>query len=244
MFDDGTDQGRVIAAALRLAETRPWGEVTLDNIAREAGLSLLSLRAVASGKAEILALLTRAIDDAVMRRISAPRAGADGHRDRLFDVVMTRLEAMAPHRKALKSITTALKSSPGGAPARSFLTSQYWMLAAAGINGDGIRGAARIAGLSAIYAQVLEVWLDDDDPGLAKTMAALDKRLRRAERTVSGVDGTVATVKRIACSLIPGFSRPGSPRNDRPADAPPESDGGFQAGGGGASGPAAGPAGY
>ena len=118
MFDDGTDKGRVIAAALRLAETRRWRDLTLDDIAREAALNLSALRTVASSKAEILGLVTRAIDDTVMRRVTPPRAGAEGNRDRLFDVVMTRLEAMAPYRKALKSIVSDLKTSPGGLPAR------------------------------------------------------------------------------------------------------------------------------
>jgi hypothetical protein len=30
----------------------------------------------------------------------------------------------------------------------------------------------------------MRVWLHDEDPGLARTMAALDKRLREAERMV------------------------------------------------------------
>ena len=34
----------------------------------------------------------------------------------------------------------------------------------------------------------MRVWLDDDDPGLARTMAALDKRLREAERAVMRLD--------------------------------------------------------
>ena len=34
----------------------------------------------------------------------------------------------------------------------------------------------------------MRVYLDDDDPGLARTMAALDKRLREAERVVMRLD--------------------------------------------------------
>ena len=41
----------------------------------------------------------------------------------------------------------------------------------------------RVAGLGMIYASVFGIWLEDDDPGLARTMAALDRRLRRGERT-------------------------------------------------------------
>ena len=42
----------------------------------------------------------------------------------------------------------------------------------------------RAQGLALVWARVMRVWLDDEDPGLARTMAALDKRLREAERTV------------------------------------------------------------
>ncbi len=59
--------------------------------------------------------------------------------------------------------------------------SQQWMLAAANIDSAGPRGVLRAQGLAVLYAQVLQVWVDDDDPGLARTMAALDGNLRRAE---------------------------------------------------------------
>ena len=42
----------------------------------------------------------------------------------------------------------------------------------------------RIEGLTLIYANALRVWLTDDTPDMAKTMAALDQGLRRAERLV------------------------------------------------------------
>ena len=61
------------------------------------------------------------------------------------------------------------------------------MLAAAGIDGEGCRGLLRVQGLLAIYARVFPVWLDDDDPGLARTMAALDRRLRRGEAVLRGM---------------------------------------------------------
>jgi hypothetical protein len=50
----------------------------------------------------------------------------------------------------------------------------------AGLETGGFRGAARVMGLGAILMRTLPQWLDDE-PGLAKTMAALDRGLRRAE---------------------------------------------------------------
>ena len=57
------------------------------------------------------------------------------------------------------------------------LSSMHWMLQAAGIATDGASGSMRVTGLATLYASVFRVWLEDDDPGHARTMAALDRRL-------------------------------------------------------------------
>ena len=207
MFDPTTVEGGLVLAALSLAEHKRWSDVTLGEIAREAGRDLASVRKVVSSKADVLTLFTRGIDDELARRFSVPKSGEEGARDRLFDVIMTRLEMLEPHRAALKSIAEDIKTSPGMIKPRSFLASQYWMLASAGISGEGASGAARVAGVAALYAEVLKTWLHDDDPGHAKTLAVLDKRLRRGEAVLGQIDSSVSTAKRIACSLIPGFKR-------------------------------------
>ena len=60
-----------------------------------------------------------------------------------------------------------------------------WMLARGrDLRERAARGLFRAQGLALVWARVMRVWLDDEDPGLARTMAALDKRLREAERMV------------------------------------------------------------
>ena len=39
-----------------------------------------------------------------------------------------------------------------------------------------------------MFARVLAVWLDDDEPGLDRTMAALDRALASAERWAGFLD--------------------------------------------------------
>jgi hypothetical protein len=75
------------------------------------------------------------------------------------------------------------------------------MLAAAGISTDGATGALRVAGLGMAYAWVFRTWLEDDDPGLSKTMAALDRRLRRGERALGSIERFDAAVSRFAAAL-------------------------------------------
>ena len=61
-----------------------------------------------------------------------------------------------------------------------------WALEAAGVTGRGCIVPIQIKALSAIYLSTMLVWLRDDSADLSKTMAALDKRLRRAERFMGG----------------------------------------------------------
>ena len=56
------------------------------------------------------------------------------------------------------------------------------MLAAAGLTSEGVAGAVRQNGLLAIHAAVSRVFDGDDTVDLSKTMAALDGRLKTAER--------------------------------------------------------------
>ena len=60
----------------------------------------------------------------------------------------------------------------------SLATTQRWMLTAAGLDEEGFSGLVKQGGLALVYARTLQVWLGDDDPGLARTMAALDSALR------------------------------------------------------------------
>jgi hypothetical protein len=62
------------------------------------------------------------------------------------------------------------------------------MLAAAGISGEGGTGFLRVQGLLSVYARVFSIWLEDDDPGMARTMAALDRRLRRGESLMRSIE--------------------------------------------------------
>jgi ubiquinone biosynthesis protein COQ9 len=207
MFDQFTPKGRILAAALDCAAARSWGEVTLLDIAEAAKLSIADLRKEVSSKTDILAALLRAVDDEVLKR--APRrAEGQSARDQLFDIVMTRFDVLAPYKKALQSIRA---SGPADlALARPVLSSMHWMLEAAGI------------GIAAVYASVFSTWLDDDDPGHARTMAALDRRLRRGESAIRNVEQVTSVVQRLATDG-PAFLR--SVFRGRPTPPPPPEPG-------------------
>ncbi len=229
MLDRSTPKGRLVEAAMKLAEARAWGDVALMDIAREAGLTLLDLKGEVSSKDDIVAAFGRAVDDEVLRR-SQPQAGGAGStaepaRDRVFGVIMTRFDVLQPYRTALRSILKDAGPAGAAMAMRRMLRSQHWMLAAAGIPTDSVGGAVRVAGLAAVYAEVFRTWLGDEDPGMAKTMAVLDNRLRNGERWLRSFDDLQSGMQRMRTSMsgFKGFDskawrerqRPG--QEDRPA---------------------------
>jgi AcrR family transcriptional regulator len=170
-----------IDAALALATERGWREVTLAQIAEAAGLALAELHPRFGSKQALLDGFSRRVDATVLAE-PAP-AGEESARDRLFDVLMRRFDALQPHRLALGNILQDQMRSPGEAlcSLAQLGRSMAWMLAAAGISTEGWRGILRLKGLAAIYLATLRVFLRDDSADLARTMAALDGYLRRAE---------------------------------------------------------------
>jgi AcrR family transcriptional regulator len=215
MFDQFTPKGRILAAALDCAAAKSWGEVTLLDIAEAAKLPIADLRREFASKTDILAALLRAVDDEVLKR-APKRTEGQSARDCLFDIVMTRFDVLAPYKKALQSIHA---SGPADlALARPVLSSMHWMLEAAGIGTDGASGGLRVTGLAAVYASVLRTWLEDDDPGHARTMAALDRRLRRGESAIRNVEQVTSVVQRLATDG-PAFLR--SVFRGRPTPPPP-----------------------
>ena len=176
-----SDRERIVDAFMALLAERRFDDVGFADIALRSGVPLDRCRAAFGSTLGVLAAQMEAIDRRVL-------AGGDQDiaeeppRERLFDVLMRRLEALAPYKTAVRSIARSARRDPALALCLNGLTarSMAWMLTAAGISSSGIRGAIRVQGLACLYTSVLRTWVKDDDPGLARTMAALDRELARA----------------------------------------------------------------
>jgi AcrR family transcriptional regulator len=212
MVDNTSTQDRILDAALRLAADTRWTEITLRDIAGEAGLSLAELNAAVPSRAAILTLFNRRIDQRMLASLDKDPVAGDAH-DRIFEVLMRRLEVMAPYRAAVGSIiadpSTLLDDPPE--TASSLGRSLGWVLAAAGLEDSGSREMIKRLGLAAIYRRVLGVWVEDDDPGLARTMAALDRGLRDGEtwlKRLAPALSLAGALSGAARALIRGRRRP------------------------------------
>jgi AcrR family transcriptional regulator len=205
--DATSERERVIEALLALLADKPMEEIGFGEIAARAGVPLAQLRVLFGSKLAILAAHIKEIDRQVLGSIDADMA-EEPPRERLFDVLMRRLEVLAPHKAALRSLLRSARRNAGLALALNSMAvrSQQWMLTAADIPASGPKGALRAQGLAALYASVLRTWLDDEDEGLARTMAALDRALGRGQRLAGFLDDLFAIPARL-CRLRPRRAR-------------------------------------
>ena len=193
MIDTSTNKGRIVAALLRVATHKRWHDVSLLDVAEEAGISLLDLRKEFERKSQMLSSFGHMVDAEVIRKLPR-RIPGQAPRDAIFEVVMARFDVLQAYKAALKMISEW--GGIDGSLLKSLLRSQTAMLQAAGIDTEGPTGKLRVAGLAGVFTRTFAVWLDDSDPGMARTMALLDRQLRSGERTLTMVDNAFDSLHR------------------------------------------------
>ncbi len=171
---------------LRMVAAGGWRNLSYADIAKDAGLSLAAAYEAYPSKGAILTGIGRDIDARLFASLEEdPLDGSP--KDRLFDLLMRRFDALNDHREAYAALAWELPRTPveAGCLALQLRRSLANMLEAAGLSASGLRGAFRIEGLGALYACALRVWLKDETADLSKTMAELDKRLGQVERCIN-----------------------------------------------------------
>ena len=132
---------RIIDALMELAAERQWEDITLSELAERAGVSLSQFRDCFPSKGAALAGFSRMIDKKVLDESSADLAN-ESARDRLFDVLMRRLDAMAPYKEGVRGVAEWARRDPVSALALNgvALNSMRFMLEAAGLDSEGPLG--------------------------------------------------------------------------------------------------------
>ena len=176
----------LIDAAMTLFAERGYAAVRLQDIADRAEMDLGILRQRVANKLDILKLFLHRLDGDVLGE-DAGFGPEETVRDRLFDLLMRRFDALTPYRPALQAVLSDLRRDPAALVclAPHGMMALGWYLEAAGTSADGLTGAMRIKGLSVVWLHCLRIWEKDDSDDLAKTMKALDKALSQAERVAT-----------------------------------------------------------
>jgi AcrR family transcriptional regulator len=171
-------------AFIKLIAEKGFADVALRDVAEAAGLGLAELYKVFPDKVALLSAFMAKIDAEVLAGTPTRSDPEETARDRLFDAMMRRYDALRPYREALGAIRRAGTRDPMLALAMgpALRRSMAAMLEAASVPSEGLSGALRQNGLLAIHYAVSRVYDKDETTDLSKTMAALDSRLKMAER--------------------------------------------------------------
>jgi AcrR family transcriptional regulator len=197
-------------AFLGLVAEKGFAAVALRDVAEAAGVGMADLYRVYPDKVSLVAAFMARLDAEVLVGTPTRNDPEETARDRLFDVMMRRYDALRPHRAALGAIRRAgtrdplLALSMGPALRRSMAA----MLEAASVPSDGLGGALRQNGLLAIHYAVSRVFDRDETADLSKTMAALDSRLKMAERWAQFFDKYTKSPK--SADPVPNENSPAS----------------------------------
>ena len=195
----GTPRERILQAFMTLLAEQPIERIGLAEIAERSGVTLADLRGEFGSPLAILAAHVKELDREVLAGADADMA-EESPRERLFDVLMRRLELLDRHKEAVRSLLHSARRDPPLALALNAMAvrSQQWMLTAAGIGAAGPKGMVRAQGLALLFANVLRTWVDDDDDNTL-TLAALDRELARGQR-FAGLLDDLCRIPQAACN--------------------------------------------
>lgn len=174
-------QANVIKRALELSGEKNWANISIGDIAYDLNISKSEMNKFFKDKDDILYALGKYIDRKLMDVVDIDED--EPIKDRLFEVLMERFDVLNEYRDGFKSIISSMKCDPRAAVI-SFPhigKSMSFMFELAKVEISGIKGAIKIAGLTAIYLNSIRVWMNDDSSDMAKTMACLDTGLSKAE---------------------------------------------------------------
>ena len=177
----------IIETAFNLALENGWRAFSLSQLAHEVAertsMSPMLVRAHCPAKAAILSTFERHIDSLVLAE-EIQFTEQDTARDRIFEMLMLRFEAMQKYKPALARISRDLTLDPFSVLTNgpTLLLSMSKMLNASGHSTTGLVGVAETHGLLIIWISTFRTWLTDNNPDQSLTMATLDKNLRRGKR--------------------------------------------------------------
>ena len=161
---------------------------------------LIGARHTIATKSDVIAALLAAVDSELLGK--APQRSEDQQRrDQLFDTIMTRFDILAPYKPALKSI--ARSGSADLRLAGPLLSSQYWMLTAAGIPTHGAAGGRPEPGEEKPLKPTRMGKLErDSDTSLAGHELGVAVRMNNAPlgRRFTTLYPEIATGQRVRCS--------------------------------------------
>jgi AcrR family transcriptional regulator len=183
-----TDQTKLITeAAIALADARGWNEVTFKDVARDARCTEATVKALFPDIWAMIRWHLEAIENETRKEVEEYLTG--NWRDNLMEILMMRFERAQRHRNAWRSLPDAFRAHPRKLRrfARLFYKTMDRMLKLAGLP-PRLCQPLLVTVMGGVYLSLVHTYLEDDTPDLARTMAAIDKRMEIVERAAHYTD--------------------------------------------------------
>jgi ubiquinone biosynthesis protein COQ9 len=170
---------RLLEAALVHVPFDGWSRRSLFAGARDLGVEPgLARRLFPRGGDDLLAQLERWADRQMLARIDTDDVAAMRIRERISTLVRARLEALAPHREAMRRAIAA-RLLPGNAMAGC---ASLWrivdlMWSVAGDKAEDYNYYTKRSLLAAVWTSTFLFWLEDRSDGFHDSWAFLDRRI-------------------------------------------------------------------
>jgi len=206
----------LVKTALDIAAERGWPAVTLSDVADRAKVDLVEVYRHYPSRESLIGGLARLVDERMLT--GADVEATEPPRDRLFEVMMSRFDALGEMREGVLAVLDGLRRDPLAAAMQlpAVERSMRWALEAAGMPPRGLVGEAKVRVLGLIYLDLLRTWSRDDSPDLAHTMKALDKRLGQAEQFANTFERRAPGRRREPTGTGPAETAPGGPPTNGP----------------------------
>lgn len=178
LMNDSEFDAALVTAVLAEAGLRGWRGTSVVEASRGAGLDLARVRTRFPSKLTVLLRFGTMADQAAL----SDAASTGVVKDRLFDMIMRRVDVLQAHRSGVLAVLDAAAMDPGLGLflGRLSARSMAWLLEGAGLSAAGLRGVLRAQGLLGVWLWSMRAWREDESADLAATMTALDKALDRA----------------------------------------------------------------
>lgn len=181
-MDDSDIDQRLVTGFWQAIALAGWSGTTMRQVAAAAAVPVATLRRRCPDRTDMLRLHNTVIDAAVLAGTVPGQGGLA--RDRVFDVLMRRIDALQSYRAGILRLTRELPADPaaGLQVLAGLPRSMRWMLEAAELATGGPRDLLRAPAIGAVWLATARAWTRDDTVDLGATMAALDRALDRAEQ--------------------------------------------------------------
>lgn len=173
---------RIAFAVLDLVNRFGWTNLSLSQIRKAAKIPTQEFHKIVSDKKDLLPLLVRFISDQMAARVERDMRGEA--RERLFEVIMARFDALQDHRRPILKIVRESRKTLFHPCA--FLQAEKealaQMISLAQLETKRGQYLLLFAGLSFLYVAVFALWMRDETLDMSKTMAGLDRSLKLADK--------------------------------------------------------------